>query len=203
MILLVDNYDSFTYNIYQYVADEFEQVTVVRNDTLTLQEIDAMDLQGIIISPGPGLPNQAGICLDLVREFYKSIPILGICLGQQVIAEALGGELRLAKEIKHGKTSLITHLNQGILKGLENPVEVMRYHSYVVDDMRIPEELDIIAKSIEDDEIMAIGHKQYPVFGVQFHPESIGTATGKQLIHNFLAKIREENSNEKLSGKIN
>ncbi|RDW21203.1 anthranilate synthase component II [Oceanobacillus chungangensis] len=203
MILLVDNYDSFTYNIYQYVAGENEPVTVVRNDAISLKEIAAMDLQGIIISPGPGLPNQAGICLDLVREFYKTIPILGICLGQQVIAEALGGELRLAKEIKHGKTSYITHRKKGILKGIPNPVEVMRYHSYVVDEMRIPEELDIVAIAMEDEEIMAIKHKQYPLYGVQFHPESIGTVTGKQLIHNFVTKIREENTNEKLSGKIN
>lgn len=203
MILLVDNYDSFTYNIYQYVAAENEQVTVIRNDAISLQEIAAMDLEGIIISPGPGLPDQAGICLKMVQEFYKSIPILGICLGQQIIAEALGGKLRLAKEIKHGKTSLIAHHEKGIFNGLPNPVEVMRYHSYVIDEIGVPEELDVVATAIEDEEIMGIKHKHYPVYGVQFHPESIGTVTGKQIIRNFLAKMREENLIEKLSGKIN
>ncbi|RDW21078.1 aminodeoxychorismate/anthranilate synthase component II [Oceanobacillus arenosus] len=203
MILLVDNYDSFTYNIYQYVAAENEQVIVIRNDAISLHEIAAMDLKAIIISPGPGLPDQAGICVELVQRFYKNIPILGICLGQQIIAEALGGKLRLAKEIKHGKTSHITHDEQGLFQGLPNPAEVMRYHSYVVDELGVPEELDVVAKAIDDDEIMAIMHKQYSVYGVQFHPESIGTVTGKQIIRNFLAKIREENLHEELSGKIN
>ncbi|WP_068676267.1 aminodeoxychorismate/anthranilate synthase component II [Oceanobacillus sp. Castelsardo] len=189
MILLIDNYDSFTYNLYQYFSEADVEVIVVRNDVITVLEIEKMNPEAIIISPGPGLPKQAGNCLEIIQHFYKLIPILGICLGHQAITEAFGGSLRTAKEIKHGKTSLITHNGNGIFNQLPNPLEVMRYHSYVSHELS--DELELVSVSIEDDEIMAIKHKEYPVFGVQFHPESIGTKTGKSMILNFLEEIQK------------
>lgn len=190
MILLMDNYDSFTYNLYQYFCEADVEVNVVRNDVITVNEIEKMNPEAIVISPGPGLPKQAGNCIEIIQHFYKQIPILGICLGHQAITEAFGGSLRQAKEIKHGKTSLITHNGKGIFNQLPNPLEVMRYHSYVSNEL--PDELEVVSASMEDDEIMAIRHKEYPVFGVQFHPESIGTTTGKTMILNFLKEIRKE-----------
>lgn len=189
MILLVDNYDSFTYNLYQYFS-ESSDVHVVRNDVISIEGIEALNPEAILISPGSGLPNQAGNCIEIIQHFYKKVPIFGICLGHQAITEALGGTLRKAKEIKHGKTSLITHNRKGIFNQLPNPLEVMRYHSFVIDE--IPEGLEVVAKSISDEEIMAIKHKNYPVYGVQFHPESIGTETGKKMIANFVEEIRKE-----------
>ncbi|KKE78811.1 aminodeoxychorismate/anthranilate synthase component II [Bacilli bacterium] len=190
MILLMDNYDSFTYNLYQYFCEADVEVKVVRNDMITINEIEKMNPEAIVISPGPGLPKQAGNCLEVIQHVYKQIPILGICLGHQAITEAFGGSLRQAKEIKHGKTSLVTHNGKGIFNQLPNPLEVMRYHSYVSNEL--PDELEVVSTSMEDDEIMAIRHKEYPVFGVQFHPESIGTTTGKTMILNFLKEIRKE-----------
>lgn len=190
MILLMDNYDSFTYNLYQYFCEADVEVNVVRNDVITVNEIEKMNPEAIVISPGPGLPKQAGNCIEIIQHFYKQIPILGICLGHQAITEAFGGSLRQAKEIKHGKTSLVTHNGKGIFNQLPNPLEVMRYHSYVSNEL--PAELEVVSASMEDDEIMAIAHKEYPVFGVQFHPESIGTTTGKTMILNFLKEIRKE-----------
>lgn len=190
MILLMDNYDSFTYNLYQYFCEADVEVNVVRNDVITVNEIEKMNPEAIVISPGPGLPKQAGNCLEVIQHVYKQIPILGICLGHQAITEAFGGSLRQAKEIKHGKTSLVTHNGKGIFNQLPNPLEVMRYHSYVSNEL--PDELEVVSTSMEDDEIMAIRHKEYPVFGVQFHPESIGTTTGKTMILNFLKEIRKE-----------
>lgn len=200
MILLIDNFDSFTFNIYQYFSEDGIEVEVIRNNQLSLGQIESIQPEAIIISPGPGLPEKSGICIELVKAFYKKIPILGICLGHQIIGEALGAELRKAKQIKHGKTSLITHNGLGIFSYLSQPLEVMRYHSYVIDKLTLPHELEIAATSLEDNEIMAIKHHSYPVYGVQFHPESIGTKTGKQIIRNFLEEIgREIHQNEKLS----
>ncbi|UJL46886.1 aminodeoxychorismate/anthranilate synthase component II [Virgibacillus sp. NKC19-16] len=192
MILLMDNYDSFTYNIYQYFSEESKEVSVIRNDQITLTEIEELDPEAIVISPGPGLPDQTGICVDMVKAFYKKIPILGICLGQQIIAQSLGGRLSKAKQIKHGKTSLITHEDSGLFQNLPHPLEVMRYHSFVVDRGTLPSRLEVTATSLEDNEIMALQHHDYPVYGVQFHPESIGTGTGKHMIRNFLHEIRKE-----------
>ncbi|MFC3041666.1 anthranilate synthase component II [Virgibacillus xinjiangensis] len=194
MILLLDNYDSFTYNLYQYLSEESRHVTVKRNDQITLEEIEQMKPEAVIISPGPGLPNESGICLEAVQHFHQSIPILGVCLGQQCIAQALGGSLRPAKVIMHGKTSPITHNASGLYQGLPNPVEVMRYHSYVIDRLPASTQLEIESKSDDDQEIMGIKHQEYPVYGVQFHPESIGTTTGKDIIRNFLNVIREESN---------
>ena len=192
MILLIDNYDSFTYNLYQYFSEMNAEVKVVRNDRITVPEIEQLAPSAILISPGPGLPDEAGNCLDIVRHFHEHIPIIGICLGHQVIGEALGGRLRQAKEIKHGKTSLVTHNGLGAFRNMENPIEVMRYHSYVIDEQNLPEQLQVTWRSIDDNEIMAVKHRTLPLYGLQFHPESIGTETGKQMIRNMLNEIIEE-----------
>lgn len=187
----MDNYDSFTYNVYQYFSEVHNEINVVRNDQITLAEIEDLNPEAIIISPGPGLPDESGICVDMVRHFHKKIPILGICLGQQIIAEALGAKLTKAKQIKHGKTSLITHNTSGPFHNLPEPLEVMRYHSFVVDRKSVPAQLEVVATSLEDNEVMAIQHRDYPVYGVQFHPESIGTDTGKHIIQNFVEEMRK------------
>ncbi|WP_010529286.1 anthranilate synthase component II [Lentibacillus jeotgali] len=199
MILLIDNYDSFTFNIYQYVASEGIEVKVVRNDQITIARISEMTPEAIILSPGPGAPSQAGICPEIVKAFHRNIPILGICLGHQVIAETLGGRISQGGTVKHGKTSLITHNGNGLFSYLPQPLEVMRYHSLVIDRRTLPGELKITATSLEDNEIMAIKHRQRPVYGIQFHPESIGTVTGKKMIRNFLKEIRKESYHEILS----
>ncbi|SFB05616.1 anthranilate synthase component 2 [Lentibacillus halodurans] len=199
MMLLIDNYDSFTFNIYQYVASEGAEVKIFRNDQLTIEGISEINPEAIILSPGPGTPDQAGICPDIVRAYYGKIPILGICLGHQVIAAAFGGSVIQANTIKHGKTSLITHNGHGPFSYLTQPLEVMRYHSLVIDRSTLPDELKITATSLEDNEIMAIKHRQYPVYGIQFHPESIGTSTGRKMIRNFLQEIGKEPTYEKLS----
>jgi len=189
MILLVDNYDSFTYNLYQYFS-EFSEVIVVRNDAITTSQIEQLNPEVILISPGPGLPKQAGNSIEIIQQFYKQIPIFGICLGHQAISEALGGTLKRSTEVKHGKQSFITHNGEGIFQQLPPSFEVMRYHSYVID--KLPAELEVISNSLEDNDIMAIKHKEYPVYGVQFHPESIGTKAGKAIIQNFFNEIRKE-----------
>jgi len=197
--LLIDNYDSFTYNIFQYVSELKEEVKVIRNDEITVEEIKALAPEAILISPGPGLPSDAGICNALVKNLYTDVPIFGICLGHQIIAEALGGQVVKAAEIKHGKTSSITHKGYGPFSYLEQPLEVMRYHSYVVDKHSLPISFKVMATSLDDKEIMAIQYKNYPVYGVQFHPESIGTDTGKKMIANFLDEIRKESQHETIS----
>jgi len=189
MILLIDNYDSFTYNLYQYFSEEHVTVKVVRNDAISLAEIAALQPEAIIISPGPGLPHEAGRCIEIVQTFYQRIPILGVCLGHQVIGAALGATIKPAKVIKHGKTSRITHNGSGLFSYLTQPLKVMRYHSQIIDPSTTPAELEITATSLDDHEIMAIKHRQYAVYGVQFHPESIGTNTGKKIIRNFLDEI--------------
>lgn len=191
MILLVDNFDSFTYNLYQYFSESGEQVEVIRNNKFSIKTIESLSPEAIIISPGPGVPKEAGVCLDLVKHFYKRIPIFGVCLGHQVIAEALGADIIKAKQIKHGKTSKIDHDGSALFQSLAEQAEVMRYHSLAVDKQSLPEELKITAVALDDNEIMAIKHRDYPVYGIQFHPESIGTKTGKQMIKNFLKEIRK------------
>jgi anthranilate synthase component II len=198
MILLIDNFDSFTFNLYQYLGELGEQITVFRNNQLTIEQIKELNPKAIILSPGPGKPEDAGICIELIQTFYNKIPILGICLGHQAIGAAFGGEILRAALIKHGKTSLITHQSEGVFTGLPTPLEVMRYHSLIIEKCSIPEELECIAHSVDDQEIMAIKHRQYPVFGLQFHPESIGTPSGKQILNNFLNEIERMKKNEKL-----
>lgn len=185
MILLIDNYDSFTYNLYQQVGAFHSDIHVVRNDKITITEIEAMKPEYIILSPGPGRPEDAGIMIELIQAFYKTIPILGICLGHQAIASAFGGDVIGAKEIMHGKKSVISHYNRSVFIDLPEHVEVMRYHSLAVDRNTLPSDLQVEAVT-EDGEIMAISHKNYPIVGIQFHPESIGTETGSQMIRNFL-----------------
>ncbi len=185
-VLIIDNYDSFVYNIYQYVGEYVSDVIVKRND-INIKEVKEINPDKIIISPGPSIPENAGNTIKIIKEFYDKVPILGICLGHQAIGVAFGCKIRRAKKIMHGKVSKIYHKNVGILKGIENPFIATRYHSLVIDDSNFNhDELEIIARSLDDDEIMAIQHKKYPIFGLQFHPESILTPVGKDIIKKFL-----------------
>ena len=188
MILIMDNYDSFTYNLYQYIGIFQRDVKVVRNDKITLKEIEDLNPEKIILSPGPGNPKGAGICVDLVKYFYRKIPILGICLGHQCIGEAFGAEITYAKELMHGKQSSIYHQGDSIFKGIPSPVLVARYHSLGVDEKQLSKDIKILAKTA-DGEIMAMEHKEYPVVGIQFHPESIYTEHGKRMIENFINRV--------------
>ncbi|WP_462411879.1 anthranilate synthase component II [Neobacillus sp. Marseille-QA0830] len=198
MILLIDNFDSFTFNLYQYLGELGETAAVYRNNQLTVEEIKKLNPSAIILSPGPGRPEDAGICMELIQTFYKEVPILGICLGHQAIGAAFGGVIKRAAQIKHGKTSLIEHREKGIFRNLTSPLEVMRYHSLIIENSTLPKDLETISCSLDDQEIMAVKHAQYPVFGLQFHPESIGTPAGKQIIKNFLYEIEGERKYEKL-----
>lgn len=185
MILLIDNYDSFTFNLYQYVGTFTPDITVVRNDKVTIEEIEAMNPHKIIISPGPKSPSEAGICIEVIKHFYKKTPILGVCLGHQCIGAAFGGVVTYAKTILHGKQSVITHDGTSIFLGINSPIKIARYHSLAVVKEELPECLNILAET-DNGEIMAIKHKEYPVVGLQFHPESIYTEHGKRLIENFV-----------------
>lgn len=185
MILLIDNYDSFTFNLYQYMGTFTEDIQVVRNDKITIEEIREGKPEKIVLSPGPKSPREAGICMEVVKEFYKEIPILGICLGHQCIGEAFGGMVTYAKSLFHGKQSEMKHDGRGIFAGVSSPIKVARYHSLAVQRENLPECLEIIAETA-DGEIMALRHKEYPVIGLQFHPESIYTEHGKRMIENFL-----------------
>lgn len=199
MILLIDNYDSFTYNLYQYVAELGEEVEVVRNDKITLAEIEQRNPEAIILSPGPGTPEEAGICIDVVKRFDRKIPILGICLGHQAIGVAYGATVSHAKQIKHGKTSQITHHHDDVFLNTDDPLEVMRYHSLVILPETVPACLLVTATAKDDHAIMAVKHQMLPVYGMQFHPESIGTTDGKQLLANFFRTIRKEEFDESIS----
>lgn len=185
MILLIDNYDSFTYNLYQYMGIFREDIEVVRNDKITIEEICKMTPEKIVLSPGPKSPKEAGICIDAAREFYDKIPILGICLGHQSIGEAFGATVSYAKKIFHGKQSEITHTGDSVFTGIDSPIKVARYHSLAVKKEGLPDCLRILAKT-DDGEIMAMRHKEYPVVGLQFHPESIYTEHGKRMLENFI-----------------
>ncbi len=187
MILLIDNYDSFVYNLYQYFCMLGEDIEVYRNDKITIAEIQKKSPKAIVISPGPCTPNEAGISLDIVMQLYKQYPILGVCLGHQVVAQAFGGSVIRAKQIMHGKTAPVQHTNTGIFYGADNPLTAMRYHSLVVSDL--PEELVVTARSTDDDEIMGIRHTSYFVEGIQFHPESILTHTGLSLLKQFINEV--------------
>lgn len=188
---MIDNYDSFTFNLVQYIQQLGENIIVKKNNEITIDEIKSMRPTAIILSPGPGNPNQAGISLSVVEQFYKSIPILGVCLGHQVIGQFFGGKIVKAKQPMHGKTSSINHDGKTIFKGLKNPLKVTRYHSLIIQKSSLPNCLQISACS-EDKEIMAIRHKVYPIEGVQFHPESILTECGLNLLQNFFKEIRRE-----------
>lgn len=195
MILLIDNYDSFVYNLYQFLAVEDPDVRLVRNDRITPEEALAMKPDAIVISPGPGKPSDAGVCVELIRRLEGRMPILGVCLGHQAIAEAFGATVTHASRLMHGKTSLLTDVADDIIfRGIKRPVQVARYHSLSVQESTLPEELEVTACS-DDGEIMAMRHRKYPVYGLQFHPESVMTPEGPAMIRNFLAAVRKNNEN--------
>ena len=186
-ILVIDNYDSFTYNLAQYLGEMGANLDVRRNDAVTLADIAEMKPEKIVISPGPGTPDDAGVTLDLIKEYGETIPIFGVCLGLQAMGQALGGRVVRADRPMHGKTSLVTHRGQGVFAGLPSPFEATRYHSLIVEPSSLPDVLEVTAES-EDGEIMGLKHKTWPMEAVQFHPEAVLTAHGKQMLKTFLER---------------
>jgi anthranilate synthase component II len=188
MLLVLDNYDSFTYNLVQYLGELGEQPVVKRNDEITVEEIGAMGVTRLVISPGPCTPSEAGITVAAIKKWGRTIPTLGVCLGHQAIGEAYGGKVVRARTLMHGKTSLVTHDGKGIFKNVPSPLEVMRYHSLVIESKSLPNDLEVVARGQDDPtEIHAVRHRKHPVWGVQFHPESILTQNGKEILRNFLS----------------
>jgi len=188
MLLLLDNYDSFTYNLYQYLAELGSDIIVFRNDAITVDEVRKLGLNGIVLSPGPGRPENAGIMNDIIKAFAGEVPILGVCLGHQAIAQTFGAQIGYAPELMHGKTSQIEHDNSTLFKGIPSPFTATRYHSLVVEPSTLPAQFKVTARS-SDDVIMAIQHQSMPLYGLQFHPESIMTLDGKNILHNFLKTL--------------
>ncbi len=197
--LMIDNYDSFTYNLVQYFWELGVEMEVFRNDRIRLSEIDPMGLEGIVLSPGPGTPADSGICPDIVRELAPSIPILGVCLGHQTIGEVFGGAVVRAPRLMHGKTSPVLHDGSDLFAGIPNPFEATRYHSLIVLESTLPEELEVTART-EEGEVMALAHRRFPTRGVQFHPESILTPHGKRILSNFIALARRFNDTVREKG---
>ena len=193
MILMIDNYDSFTFNIVQYLGELGADVLVKRNDEVSIDEIKTLNPERIVISPGPCTPNEAGVSIEVVKYFCKHKPILGVCLGHQTIGQAFGGKIVSAKKIMHGKTSKIIHDGDYLFSNIEQKFTATRYHSLCVDPKTLPSSLAAIAKS-GDNTIMAIMHRELPIFGLQFHPESIKTTCGKQILHNFLSILESNNA---------
>lgn len=196
MLLMIDNYDSFTYNVVQYFGELKAEVKVVRNDQISIEEIEALAPDYLVISPGPCTPNEAGISLEAIKHFTGKLPLLGICLGHQSIGQAFGGKIVRAKQVMHGKTSAIYHNNTGVFAGLPNPYQATRYHSLVIEQASLPDCLEVTAwtqtEAGEIDEIMGVRHKDLALEGVQFHPESILTEHGHQLLDNFLTRYKKE-----------
>ncbi len=190
MILVIDNYDSFTYNLVQLIAQFVDEVKVIRNDQISVEEIRALRPSGILISPGPGRPEDAGICTELIRALGHETPLLGVCLGHQVIGHAFGARITHAPRLMHGKTSLITHEKTGIFQETSNPFQATRYHSLVIDEKSIPKELAVTARS-EDGTIMGVRHRAFPIEGIQFHPESILTDAGPGIIRSWVTQTME------------
>ncbi|RCW73409.1 anthranilate synthase component II [Marinobacter nauticus] len=190
MLLMIDNYDSFTYNVVQYLAELGADVQVYRNDEITIEQIEALNPERLVISPGPCTPNEAGISMDAIRHFAGKLPILGICLGHQSIGQVYGGDVIRAGKVMHGKVSAVYHKDAGVFHGLNNPLQATRYHSLVIDKNTLPDCLEVTAWTRNDDgsveEIMGVRHKTLPIEGVQFHPESIMTEQGHELLRNFL-----------------
>jgi anthranilate synthase component 2 len=185
MVVVIDNYDSFTYNLVQYLQELGEQVSVYRNDKVGIKELKKLRMEKIVISPGPGRPENSGISCEAIKEFYRDIPILGVCLGHQCIGYIFGGRITHAREIMHGKISQVFHAGEGIFQGVKNPFEATRYHSLVIDRETLPANLVVTAHT-HDDTIMGVKEKDAPLYGVQFHPESILTGEGKKILSNFL-----------------
>ena len=189
MILVIDNYDSFTFNLVQYLGELGAEMDIRRNDELTVDEIERMAPERIVISPGPCTPAEAGVSVDVIRRMGPTTPILGVCLGHQSIGAAYGGDVVRARRVMHGKTSPIGHSGEGIFRGVPNPLTVARYHSLVIEPSTLPDALEVIARTDEDgweDEIQAVRHREHPVWGVQFHPESIASESGRDILRNFL-----------------
>ena len=189
MVFVLDNYDSFTYNLVQYIGELGAKVEVRRNDQVTVDDVEAMHPERIVVSPGPCTPHEAGISIELIRHFAAKVPVLGVCLGHQAIGEAFGGRVIRAPHLMHGKTSAVMHDNKTVFQGLPMPMTATRYHSLIVEEKNLPNELEVSAWTSEKDgtrTIMGLRHKQYPVEGVQFHPESVLTDAGKKLIENFV-----------------
>lgn len=203
MILLIDNYDSFTYNLYQYIGELGQTVVVKRNNQITVDEIRALHPTHIILSPGPGRPENAGICVELIQQLYQEYPILGVCLGHQAIGYAFGAEITEAKKIMHGKTSNMMHTGGGVFQYMSQPLVVMRYHSLVIKSGSLPGYFNILARSLEDGEIMAIKHETFDLFGFQFHPESIGTLQGQKMLRHFIENTKRREKNERNTTAIN
>ncbi|BAU14136.1 aminodeoxychorismate synthase, glutamine amidotransferase subunit [Leptolyngbya sp. NIES-3755] len=198
MIIVIDNYDSFTYNLVQYLGELGEEfaitsdIQVYRNDQITLDRVRELKPDAIVISPGPGRPEDAGVSMELIRQLGANTPILGVCLGHQSIGQVFGGDIVSAPELMHGKTSAVNHTNTGVFEGLDNPMTATRYHSLVIDRESCPAVLEITAW-VDDQTIMGVRHREYPhIQGVQFHPESVLTASGKQLLRNFLRSIQDQ-----------
>ena len=191
MILLIDNYDSFAYNLFQLIGEVNSDITVYRNDKIGIEEIESLNPEAIVLSPGPGKPENAGICIDVVREFHDRIPILGVCLGHQAICSAFGAKVSYAKRLMHGKSSKISLNDDSIFEGLPGEITVGRYHSLSLMEDTLPDSLEIISKSKDDGEVMAVKHRDFDVYGLQFHPESILTPDGLKIIENFLRKQKE------------
>lgn len=185
MILIIDNYDSFTYNLVHLVAEHTDDYKVIRNDAMTIDEIRELDPSGILISPGPGRPADAGITEEVIRSFGENIPVLGVCLGHQAIGEVFGGTVIHAPKLMHGKTSTVKHDGKGVFSGLENNFTATRYHSLILDPQNIPDELEVTATS-DDEVVMGVRHRKFPIEGIQFHPESILTTEGPKIIANWL-----------------
>jgi anthranilate synthase/aminodeoxychorismate synthase-like glutamine amidotransferase len=190
MLLVIDNYDSFTYNLVQYLGELGAEIVVRRNDAVTVAEIGRMAPSGIVLSPGPCTPSEAGVTVDVIRAWGRQIPMLGVCLGHQAIGEAYGGRVVRARHAVHGKTSRVTHDGKDLFAGVPSPLEVGRYHSLIVERETLPASLEVIATAVDDpDEIHALRHLSHPVWGVQFHPESVLTPDGKQILRNFLNRL--------------
>ena len=187
-ILMIDNYDSFTYNLVQYLSVLGAEVLVFRNDQITLEEIEALAPDGIVISPGPCTPREAGVSVDLIRKFAGRTPLLGVCLGHQSIGTAFGGRIVRAKRLMHGKLSEIHHTGRGIFSGIPSPFRAVRYHSLVIEEESLPPVLEVTARS-EDGEIMAVQHREHPLYGIQFHPESVLSEYGMEILRNFLKVV--------------
>jgi anthranilate synthase/aminodeoxychorismate synthase-like glutamine amidotransferase len=190
MVFVLDNYDSFTYNLVQYLGELGAEVEVRRNDQLTVQDVEALRPERILISPGPCTPSDAGISVELIRWFAGKVPVLGVCLGHQALGEAFGGKVVRAKQLMHGKTSKVEHDGKTVFRGLSSPMTATRYHSLIVSENSLPDELEVSAHTVESDGtrvIMGLRHRKFPVEGVQFHPESVLTTDGKKLVQNFLA----------------
>jgi len=186
MLLLIDNYDSFTYNLAQYLGEQGARLLVRRNDEITPDEVEQLAPERIVISPGPGRPEDAGVSVELIRRFGPKVPLLGVCLGHQAIGVAFGGRVVRAQTLMHGKTSIIEHDGRGVFRGIRGPFEVGRYHSLVVSDEGLPDDLEVAARVVGEGTIMALRHRRYPIHGVQFHPESVLTDEGRHVLRSFL-----------------